>query len=87
MFRPVITVSINPFLLYVFYFILHYYSKRAKKIPPFASVSVSTVNGTVESGGVTVGGGGGGKTTKSSFLASVIPAPYRSRPTTLSKYF
>ena len=51
-----------------------------KKIPPFSSVSVTTINGTVESGGVTVVGGSETK----SFLSSVIPAPYRGRPTTLS---
>ena len=51
-----------------------------KKIPPFSSVSVSTINGTVESGGVTVVGGSETK----SFLSSVIPAPYRGRPTSLN---
>ena len=30
----------------------------SKKVPPFSSVSVTTVNGTVESGGVTVVGAG-----------------------------
>ena len=57
----------------------------SKKVPPFSSVSVTTVNGTVESGGVTVVGAGSNilSDTKS-FLSSVIPAPYRSRPTTLS---
>ena len=56
----------------------------SKKVPPFSSVSVTTVNGTVESGGVTVVGAGNNilSDTKS-FLSSVIPAPYRSRPTTL----
>ena len=53
-----------------------------KKVPPFASVSVSTVNGTVESGGVTVHG----DSTKS-FLASVLLDPHRNRPTTLGESF
>lgn len=53
----------------------------SKKIPPFSSVSVTTINGTVESGGVTVVGVG---SDAKSFLSSVIPAPYRNRPTTLS---
>jgi len=54
-------------------------SSRAghKKVPPFSSVSVSTINGTVESGGVTVVG-------SKSFLSAVIPAPYRSRPTSIN---
>ena len=52
----------------------------SKKVPPFSSVSVSTVNGTVESGGVTVVGVNEVK----SFLSSVIPAPYRNRPTSLT---
>ena len=52
----------------------------SKKVPPFSSVSVSTINGTVESGGVTVVGVNEAK----SFLSSVIPAPYRNRPTSLS---
>ncbi len=49
-----------------------------KKVPPFASVSVSTVNGTVESGGVTVHGD-----SAKSFLASVIPDPYRNHQLSL----
>ena len=53
----------------------------SKKVPPFSSVSVSTINGTVESGGVTVVGV---NEAKSGFLSSVIPAPYRNRPTSLS---
>ena len=61
---------------------------KTKKIPPFSSVSVSTVNGTVESGGVTVVGvneAGPKAGSTSGFLSSVIPAPYRShRPTSLT---
>jgi len=53
-----------------------------KKVPPFSSVSVTTINGTVESGGVTVVGAGNSDT--KSFLSSVIPAPYRSRQTSLN---
>ena len=56
-----------------------------KKVPPFSSVSVTTINGTVESGGVTVVGAGNNITSDTkSFLSSVIPAPYRSRQTSLN---
>ncbi len=53
----------------------------SKKQPPFSSVSVTTINGTVESGGVTVVGPAHDA---QSFLSSVIPAPYRNHPSALS---
>ena len=52
----------------------------SRKVPPFSSVSVTTINGTVESGGVTVGGNPESK----SFLTSVIPAPHRNRPSSFN---
>lgn len=59
-----------------------------KKIPPFAAsntaVSVSTTNGTVESGGVTVATSDSGDNLTNGgkhYLSQVIPAPFRTRPT------